>query len=121
MYSPVSESDPASAPAALGAACLSAPIPLERAKQTLRGVAGVYTVLDVLPDEDVVLDVGFTDDDLTKPLSDPALTYRWTGSSQGTLAVSYCAIPGMALEPWVERRRIERFLRRTFRLTADES
>jgi hypothetical protein len=93
---------------------------LERAKQALRGIAGVYTVHDLLPNADVVLDVGFTDDDLTKPLSDPALTHRWTGSAQGTVAVAYCAIPGMALEPWVARRRVERFLRRAFLLN-DES
>lgn len=115
--------DPASAPSCLECDRLSPPIPLERAKQTLRGVVGVYTVLDHLPDieVDVVLDVGFADDDLTKRLSDPALAHRWAGSAQGTLAVAYCAIPGMGLEPWVERRRVERSLRRAFRLPAEES
>lgn len=120
MLPPVSDTHLSSA-ATLDHPCLSPPIPLERAKQALHGVAGVYTVHDLLPDADVVLDVGFTDDDLTKPLSDPALVHRWRGSAQGTLAVSYCAIPGMALEPWVERRRIERFLRRAYRLTEDET
>jgi hypothetical protein len=123
MLSLVSEPDPASTPSCLECERLSPPIPLERAKQDLRGVVGVYTVVDRLPDTgvDVVLDVGFADDDLTKRLSDPDLTYRWAGNAQGSLAVSYCAIPGMALEPWVERRRVQRSLRRAFRLPADES
>lgn len=100
---------------------LSPPIPLDDAKQALRGVGGVYTVLDVMPGANVVLDVGFADDDLTKRLTDPELTFRWTGSARGTLAVAYQAIPGMALEPWVERRRLERSLRRAFRLERDEN
>lgn len=114
--------DPAAAPLCLDCDRLSPPIPLERAKRALRGVVGVYTVLDHLPgaEVDVVLDVGFADDDLTKRLSDPALGHRWAGSAQGTLSVSYCAIPGMALEPWVERRRVERSLRRAFHLGAAE-
>ncbi len=120
MLPQVSTIDPSSAPADLDRMSLSPPIPLERAAQALRGVAGVYTVHDMSPDADVVLDVGFTDDDLTTHLSDPALTHRWRGSAQGTLAISYCAIPGMALEPWVARRRVERFLRRAFRLQGDE-
>ncbi len=99
---------------------LSSPIPLDVAKQALRGVGGVYTVLDLVPGANVVLDVGFADDDLTKRLTDPELTFRWTGSARGTLAVAYQAIPGMALEPWVERRRLERSLRRAFRLKRDE-
>ncbi len=99
---------------------LSPPIPLDDAKQALRGVGGVFTVLDLSPDANVVIDVGFADDDLTKRLTDPDLTFRWTGSARGTLAVAYQAIPGMALEPWVERRRVERSLRRAFRLKRDD-
>lgn len=99
---------------------MSRPIPLERAKQALRGVVGVYTVLDLVPGASVVLDVGFADDDLTKRLSDPDLTFRWAARARGTLAVAYRAIPGMALEPWVERRRVERSLRRAFRLKPTE-
>lgn len=95
---------------------LSPPIPLERAKQALRGVVGVYTVLDLMPGGSVVLDVGFADDDLTKRLNDPELFFRWASSARGTLAVAYRAIPGMTLEPWVERRRVARSLRRAFRL-----
>lgn len=99
---------------------LSPPIPLERARQALRGVVGVYTVLDLVPGASVVLDVGFADDDLTKRLSDPDLVFRWASNARGTLAVAYRAIPGMALEPWVERRRVERSLRRAFRLKRSE-
>jgi hypothetical protein len=95
----------------------SPPIPLETAKRTLHGVVGVYAVLDLLPDRELLIDVGLTDDDLAKRLSDPERTFCWAGNAQGTVAISYCAIPGMTLEPWVERRRVERYIRRTFRPT----
>ena len=115
MLSPVSDRAPLPTPDHVVFDRFSPPIPLEVAKRTLRGVVGVYAVLDLLPDRDLVLDVGLTDDDLAKRLADPHDTFCWAGRARGTVAISYCAIPGMTLEPWVERRRVERYIRRTFR------